>query len=68
MNIAQKFGHSSNLTYPSLVGLHTDFEHNSKMQGVKKVALVSLYIDGQKRLKSKVMYFLQNMEFQVLLF
>ncbi|MGB6329709.1 MAG: NAD(P)/FAD-dependent oxidoreductase [Halarcobacter sp.] len=48
MNIAQKFGHSSNLTYPSLVGLHTDFEYNNKMQGVKKEALVSLYIDGQK--------------------
>lgn len=48
MNIAQKLGHSYNPTYPSLVGLHTDFEYNNKMQGVKKEALVTLYIDGQK--------------------
>lgn len=48
MNIAQKLGHSANLTYPSLVGLHTNFEHNSRMQGVKREANVSLYIDGQK--------------------
>lgn len=48
MNIAQKLGHSSNLTYPSLVGLHTNFEYNNRIQGVKKVAAVSLYIDGSK--------------------
>lgn len=48
MNIASNLGHSFNLTYPSLVGLHTDFENSSRIQGVKKVALVSLYIDGQK--------------------
>jgi len=48
MNIAIKLGHTFNLTYPSLVGLHTDFEQNSKIQGVKKEANVTLYIDGQK--------------------
>ena len=48
MQIASKFGHTFNLTYPSLVGLHTDFEQNSKIQGVKKESLVTLYIDGQK--------------------
>ena len=48
MNIAQNFGHTFNLTYPSLVGLHTDFEQCSRIQGVKKEANVSLYIDGKK--------------------
>ena len=48
MNIAQKFGHSFNITYPSLVGLQTDFELSTKIQGVKKEALVTLYVDGQK--------------------
>ena len=48
MNIAESFGHTFNMTYPSLVGLHTDFEYNSKLQGVKKESLVTLYIDGQK--------------------
>ncbi len=48
MNIAQNFGHTYNLTYPSLVGLHTDFEQASRIQGVKKEANVSLYLDGKK--------------------
>ena len=48
MDFAQKFGHSSNLTYPSLVGLHTNYEQPSRIQGVKKEAHVSLYIDGNK--------------------
>lgn len=48
MNIASKFKHTFNLTYPSLVGLHTDFLDNSRIQGVKKESLVALYIDGQK--------------------
>lgn len=48
MNIAINFGHSFNMTYPSLVGLHTDFEYSSKVQGVKKESLVTLFIDGQK--------------------
>lgn len=48
MNIATKFGHSFNITYPSLVGLQTDFELSSKVQGVKKEAMVTLYVDGQK--------------------
>lgn len=49
MNIGSSFGHSFNQTYPSLVGLQTDFEYSSKIQGVKKEALVTLYIDGQKQ-------------------
>lgn len=48
INIASKFGHSHNLTYPSLVGLHTDFKDNSRVQGVKKESIVTLYIDGKK--------------------
>ena len=47
LDIATTFGHSSNITYPSLVGLQTDFEHKSRLQGVKKESEVSLYIDGQ---------------------
>ena len=31
MNIASKFGHSFNMTYPSLVGLQTSFEYASKV-------------------------------------
>ncbi len=53
VNIASSFGHSSNLTYPSLVGLHTDFEYNHKIQGVKKQSSVSLFIDGQKECEIK---------------
>lgn len=48
MNMASHFEHTFNLTYPSLVGLHTDFEQNSRIQGVKKESLVTLYIDGKK--------------------
>ncbi len=48
MSIACKFGHSFNMTYPSLVGLQTSFEYASKVQGVKKESQVSLFIDGQK--------------------
>lgn len=48
INFAKNFGHSFNLTYPSLVGLQTSFEYSSKVQGVKKESLVTLYIDGQK--------------------
>ncbi|MGB0990779.1 MAG: aminoacetone oxidase family FAD-binding enzyme, partial [Halarcobacter sp.] len=48
MDIASSFGHSSNITYPSLVGLQTDFEHKARLQGVKKESLVTLFIDGQK--------------------
>ncbi len=48
IDFASKFGHNFNLTYPSLVGLHTDFEHSVKIQGVKKVSEVNLYIDGKK--------------------
>lgn len=49
ISIATSFKHSFNLTYPSLVGLHTDFEYKSKLQGVKKESTVSLYIDKQKQ-------------------
>ena len=48
VDLAAKFEHSSNITYPSLVGLHTNFDQNSRVQGVKKEAAVSLYIDGSK--------------------
>ncbi len=46
LNFASKFGHSVNPTYPSLVGLHTDVNYHSKLQGVKKECNVSLYING----------------------
>ncbi|RXJ97924.1 aminoacetone oxidase family FAD-binding enzyme [Arcobacter sp. CECT 8986] len=48
ITIASTFNHSFNPTYPSLVGLHTQFEQKSKLQGVKKEATVTLYIDKQK--------------------
>ncbi|RXJ93648.1 aminoacetone oxidase family FAD-binding enzyme [Malaciobacter molluscorum] len=48
IDIATSFNHSFNPTYPSLVGLQTDFEFKSKLQGVKKEATVTLYIDKQK--------------------
>ncbi len=48
LNLAETFGHTFNMTYPSLVGLQTDFEYKSRLQGMKKESLVSLYIDGQK--------------------
>ena len=47
LNFASKFEHSFNPTYPSLVGLHTDVNYHSRMQGVKKECNVSLYINGQ---------------------
>ena len=46
LDFASKFGHSFNPTYPSLVGLHTDVNYHSKLQGVKKECNVSLYING----------------------
>lgn len=48
LEFASKLGHSYNLTYPSLVGLHTDASYNTKLQGVKKECEVSLYINGVK--------------------
>ncbi len=53
LDIASTFGHSFNPTYPSLVGLHTDFQYNHKIQGVKKESLVTLFIDGQKEVEIK---------------
>ena len=50
MDFASKFGHSSNLTYPSLVGLQTDYEQKTRLQGVKKESEVTLYIDGNKEI------------------
>jgi len=47
LDFASKFEHSFNPTYPSLVGLHTDVNYHSRMQGVKKECNVSLYINGQ---------------------
>ncbi|RXJ84063.1 NAD(P)/FAD-dependent oxidoreductase [Arcobacter sp. CECT 8985] len=48
IDIATKFNHTFNPTYPSLVGLHTQFDYKNKLQGVKKEATVTLYIDKQK--------------------
>ena len=46
LEFASKFGHSYNLTYPSLVGLKTDNTYNGKLQGVKKECLVSLFVNN----------------------
>ncbi|RBQ25868.1 NAD(P)/FAD-dependent oxidoreductase [Arcobacter sp. CECT 9188] len=46
LDIATKFGHSINPTYPSLVGLQTQNSYNGKLQGVKKECIVSLYVNG----------------------
>ncbi len=51
--IAQKFGHTINQTYPSLVGLNIEQKYCSKLQGVKKELEVSLYINNQ--LEQKVL-------------
>ena len=46
LDFASKFEHSFNPTYPSLVGLHTDVDYHTRMQGVKKECNVSLFING----------------------
>ncbi|TLT07653.1 NAD(P)/FAD-dependent oxidoreductase [Aliarcobacter thereius] len=46
LEIASSFGHTYNLTYPSLVGLQTKENYNGKLQGVKKECKVSLYVNG----------------------
>ena len=46
LDFASKFGHSYNLTYPSLVGLKTDNTYNGKLQGVKKECNVSLFVNN----------------------
>lgn len=46
LEIASRFGHTYNPTYPSLVGLKTDNTYNGKLQGVKKECNVSLFING----------------------
>ena len=46
LDIASKFGHSFNPTYPSLVGLQTQETYNGKLQGVKKECNVALYVNG----------------------
>ena len=46
LEFASKFGHSYNLTYPSLVGLKTDNTYNGKLQGVKKECNVSLFVNN----------------------
>lgn len=46
LDIASKFGHSFNPTYPSLVGLQTQETYNGKLQGVKKECNVVLYVNG----------------------
>ncbi len=49
--LASCFSHSFNPTYPSLVGLHTEFKYKEKLQGVKKEATITLYIDKQKEIE-----------------
>jgi len=46
LEIASKFGHSYNSTYPSLVGLQTENTYNGKLQGVKKECNVSLFVNN----------------------
>ena len=46
LEIASRFGHTYNPTYPSLVGLKTDNTYNGKLQGVKKECNVSLFVNG----------------------
>jgi predicted Rossmann fold flavoprotein len=47
VEIAVNLGHTVNITYPSLVGLHTDVMYHTKLQGVKKECQVNLYINKQ---------------------
>ncbi|MFV0564108.1 NAD(P)/FAD-dependent oxidoreductase [Malaciobacter mytili] len=49
--LASSFAHSFNPSYPSLVGLHTEFKYKEKLQGVKKEATITLYIDKQKEVE-----------------
>lgn len=49
-NFATAFGHSINLTYPALVQLHIDSKIHHKMAGVRKDALVHLYVNNTKEL------------------
>ncbi|MFY9074654.1 NAD(P)/FAD-dependent oxidoreductase [Malaciobacter mytili] len=51
LSLASSFAHSFNPTYPSLVGLHTEFKYKEKLQGVKKEATITLYIDKQKEVE-----------------
>ena len=48
LSFAQNLGHSINMTYPSLVGLNVESNYHSKLAGVKKEVLSTLYINGQK--------------------
>ena len=48
LNIAEKFGHSFNPPYPSLVGLNVESSYHQKLAGVKKEVNVTLYINSQK--------------------
>jgi len=46
LEIASNFGHTYNVTYPSLVGLRTNETYNKQLQGVKKECKVALYVNG----------------------
>ncbi|MEA1916702.1 MAG: NAD(P)/FAD-dependent oxidoreductase [Campylobacterota bacterium] len=46
--IAKSFGHEIQELYASLVQLHVEHLHISKLSGLKMVALVSLYVNGKK--------------------
>lgn len=49
IKFAKSFDHQIIKTFESLVGLKTDFTYKKELFGVKKEALISLYIDGVKR-------------------
>jgi len=46
LELASNFGHTYNLTYPSLVGLRTNETYNKQLQGIKKECKVALYVNG----------------------
>ncbi len=48
---ASNFEHSINPTYPSLVGLQTEFKYKEMLKGVKKETTVTLYINKQKEIE-----------------
>lgn len=49
---AAAFGHETLPPYPSLVQLHLNSKHHSKMAGVKTISEVSLIIDGKLKEKT----------------
>lgn len=52
-HFGESFGHSINLTYPSLVQLHINSNFHHKMAGVRKDALVHLFINNTKEMSQQ---------------